>query len=226
MINVYDIVLNLLDSKRVYESFEWSNKDNIEHIKKMPIFKVDSNTLDDFIYHTVSINKIFLEEIYQKSEVYAGDKTTVIDYGCLFTDDYKVIAIEFNKEGKALFKSFLLLDEEEEILDISNELERKIIPYKILKKHKKIDFLTREEEFRKNYLLRELKYAYRKEMYEKINYLYEEIYPKDTKDIKEKYKILINDIENNYSKIHNELFKILKLIQTKKNKKYEIVNKK
>lgn len=226
MTNVYDIVLNLLDSKRVYEAFEWNNKDNLEHIKKMPIYKVDSNTLDDFIYNLVVVNQQFLDEIYQKSEVYSGEKTNIIDYACLFTDDYKVLGVEFNKEGKSLFKSFLLIDEEDEILDISNELSRKIISYKVIKKLKRSNFLTREEEFRKNYLLRELKYAYRKNMYEKINYLYEEVYPKNNKTVEEKYDKLINDIDNNFSSIHNELYKILKLIQSKKKKKYQMANKK
>ena len=154
-------------------------------------------------------------------------KTNIIDYACLFTDNYKVLGVEFNKEGKSLFKSFLLIDEEDEILDISNELSRKIISYKVIKKLKRSNFLTREEEFRRNYLLRELKYAYRKNMYEKINYLYEEVYPKNNKTVEEKYNKLINDIDNNFSSIHNELYKILKLIQSKKKaKKYQMANKK
>ena len=41
MLNVYDIVLNLLDGNRIYEPFEWSNKDNIEHIKKYWIVLYD-----------------------------------------------------------------------------------------------------------------------------------------------------------------------------------------
>ena len=62
--------------------------------------------------------------------------------------------------------------------------------------------------------------------YMKINYLYEEVYPKNNKTIDEKYNKLIEDIDNNFSSIHNELYKILKLIQTKKRKKYQIASKK
>ena len=216
MLNVYDILINLMDSNRVYESFEWSSKDNVEHIKKMPMVKISSDKFKDFIYNYIQIDKDFLEDIYKKSEVYNGDKISVIDYGCLFTDGNKVLSIEFNKDGKSLFKSFLLLDEEEEILDVSNELSIKDIKYKVIKKIKVVDFLTREEEFRMNYLLKELKYAKEKKNYEKINYLYEEIYPNDNKTNDEKYKILTSDILNNYSLNHNELFKILKLTHQKK----------
>lgn len=216
MLNVYDIVLNLLDGDRVYEFFEWNHKDNLEHIKKIPIIKVTSHFLDAAIYNTIVIEKEFLEDIYKKAEVYNKDKIGVIDYAALFTDGYKVLAIEFNREGKSLFKSFLLLDEEEEILEISNEMKLRNISYKKIKKNKKNTFLTREEEFRKKYLIRELKISYKKNEYKKINYLYEEIYPKDNKTVSEKYKILMEDINQNYSIKHEKLYKIVRLTHKKK----------
>lgn len=216
MLNVYDILVNLIDSERVYEFFEWSTRDDIEHIKKIPLVKVSSHFLDSCINSTIIIDNSFLDEIYQKTEVYNQDKIGVIDYACLFTDGYKVIAIEFNSDGKSLYKSYLLLDEEEEILEISNEISLKTIMYKKLKKKDNIQYLTREEEYRRNYLLKELKNAKKHGKYEKINYLYEEIYPVSSKNIEEKYKILIEDITNNYRDCYNELFKILKLTHTKK----------
>lgn len=216
MINVYDIVLNLLDSNRVYESFEWRDNDNVEHIKKIPMVRVSTNTLDDIINSTFTIEKEFLKDIYKKSEVYNADVTEIIDYGILFTDNFKVIAVEFNKEGKSLFKSSLLLDEEEEILELSNDIKLMDLKYKILKKNKQINYLTREEEFKKKYLLKELKNTYKNKKYEKINYLYDEIYPKDNKIASEKYKYLINDIEDNYSAKHNKIYKILRLTHKKK----------
>ena len=216
MLNVYDIVLNLLDSNRIYESFEWMMKDNIEHIKKIPMIRVNSNTLYDIIKNYIIVEKDFLKEIYKRCEVYQDEGVSSIDYACLFTDNYKVVAVEFNEEGKSLFKSYLLLDEEEEILELSNEIELRNINYQVIKKNTKELYLTREEEFRRNYLLKEIKYAYKKRYYEKINYLYEEIFPKDNKSIEEKYNILLNDITKNYSQEHNKIFKILKLSHSKK----------
>ena len=162
MLNVYDIILNLLDGNRIYEPFEWNKKDNIEHIKKIPMIRVTTNTLDDIINTTFVIDNNLLNNIYKKSEVYTDTGVSKIDYALLFTDTYKVVAVEFNKDGKSLFKSYLLLDEEEEILDLSNQIELKNINYKVLKKNINKCLLTREEEFRKNYLLKELKIAYKK----------------------------------------------------------------
>ena len=216
MLNVYDIILNLLDGNRIYEPFEWNKKDNIEHIKKIPMIRVTTNTLDDIINTTFVIDNNLLNNIYKKSEVYTDTGVSKIDYALLFTDTYKVVAVEFNKDGKSLFKSYLLLDEEEEILDLSNQIELKNINYKVLKKNINKCLLTREEEFRKNYLLKELKIAYKKKKYEKINYLYEEIYPKDKKNLLDKYKILLDEIESNYSEKYNKLYNIVKLTHKKK----------
>lgn len=216
MLNVYDIVLNLLDGNRIYEPFEWSNKDNIEHIKKIPMVRISSNFLSDIILNNVTVNKDFLQSIYRKAEVYSDKGTNVIDYACLFTDTYKIVGVEFDKSGRALFKSYLLLDEEEEILELSNEIKLSKIEYKVSKKSNECLFLTRNEEFKRNYLLKEIKFAYKKGLFEKINYLYEEIFPSDKKAVEVRYKILIDSIKNNYSKEHNEIFKILNLSNSKR----------
>lgn len=216
MLNVYDIVLNLLDGNRIYEPFEWSNKDNIEHIKKIPMVRISSNFLSDIIFNNVTVNKEFLQSIYRKAEVYSDKGTNVIDYACLFTDTYKIVGVEFDKSGRALFKSYLLLDEEEEILELSNEIKLSKIEYKVSKKSGECLFLTRNEEFKRNYLLKEIKFAYKKGLFEKINYLYEEIFPSDKKTVEVRYKILIDSIKNNYSKEHNEIFKILNLSNSKR----------
>ena len=84
------------------------------------------------------------------------------------------------------------------------------------KKSNECLFLTRNEEFKRNYLLKEIKFAYKKGLFEKINYLYEEIFPSDKKTVEVRYKILIDSIKNNYSKEHNEIFKILNLSNSKR----------
>lgn len=216
MLNVYDILLNFQDSNRVYEFFEWNNQDEIEHIKKIPMFRVDSSFLDDVLKYKINIDKKTLDKIYKKTEVFNHDRIGVIDYACLFTDGYKVVAVEFNNEGKSIYKSSLLLDEEDEVLEFSNEIEKIDISYTRMNKVIKELFLTREEEFRKNYLLRELRSANKNKEYEKINYLYEEIYPDSKEDSAFKYKILVDDISNNYRDCYNELFRILKMVRSKK----------
>ena len=53
MLYIYDIVVNFMDGDEIYESFEWEYKDILEHIKKMPVVKVDNNTFTDFMFNEV-----------------------------------------------------------------------------------------------------------------------------------------------------------------------------
>ena len=63
MIYVYDIILNWTDEDKIYEFFEWELNDDLEHIKKIPLFKIDSNTFDDILNYEVKTNDIFLNKI-------------------------------------------------------------------------------------------------------------------------------------------------------------------
>ena len=208
MLNVYDIILNLSDSMRIYESFEWDNKDDIEHIKKIPMIRVDTDTLFDMANSTFVVTKDFLENIYNKSELY-NSYSKKIEYLSLFTDTYRVIAVEFDDTGKSLFKSYLLLDEEDEVLDLSNDLKVTNLKYNIISINKSDSFLTRCELLKKRYLLNEIKSSYKNKNYEKINYIYEEINNYSNKSIEEKYDELINDINSNYSSKYESIYDIL-----------------
>ena len=217
MLNIYDIILNFCDNNRIYEFFEWNKKDNIEHIKKIPMIKVSQKVMKDVITTCFIIDKKLLSDIYEKTEIYQDDGLSKIKYGLLITDGNTIVAVEFNDLGKSIYKSYLLIDEEEEILELCGEIDIYDIKYRIIKKYNKENmFLTREEEYKKNYLLKEIKSLYKKKKYQQINYLYEEIYPKDQKTIDEKYLSIINDIIDNYSKYHNNIYKILRLTSKKK----------
>lgn len=216
MLNVYDILINFQDSDRVYEFFEWNEADEIEHLKKIPLIKINSMFLDKVLKYKITIDKEFLEKIYKKTEVYNNYKTATIEYACLFTDGYKVVGIEFDKDGNSLFKSSLLLDEEDEVLDLSNKLKITNIKYSKVNKKVKETFLTREEEYRKMFLLKELKQAKKMANYDKINYLYREVFLTNGKDKEEKYNMLIKDINENYRDCYNKLFNILEMVHSMK----------
>ena len=40
MIYIYDLLLNFIDGDRLIEFYEWDSKDGLEHIKKIPLFKI------------------------------------------------------------------------------------------------------------------------------------------------------------------------------------------
>ena len=54
MIYIYDILLNL--NNDFYEFYEWEKNDNIFHIKKIPIFLVDTNFMEDLLKFIFILN--------------------------------------------------------------------------------------------------------------------------------------------------------------------------
>ena len=212
MLYIYDIVVNFMDGDEIYESFEWEYKDILEHIKKMPVVKVDNNTFTDFMFNEVIVNHEFLETIRGKSSTYKEK----LDFACLVTNDEKCFAIEFNEDGKVLFKSSLLLDEEEYIICCSRKISITNIEYKVIQKNPiKIRKLTRKEERDLYILKREIDTAYSYKDYEKLIYLYNEAYSEDDLSVHDKYKRLLHDlVDENFSKL-KKLVRIISLINKK-----------
>ena len=214
MIYIYDLLLNFIDGNRLIEFYEWDNKDNLEHIKKIPLFKIKSVDMNNMISSNIKVNKTFLDKINNKTIGYKNKNN--IKYGALFCDSNKVIGVEFSKDGTIICRSSLLLDEEEEILDEVSIYEEYNFNYKVLEKYKTNSFLTRKELFKKNYLEKELNKIYNDKYYDKLNYLYEELFEKEDKSIEEKYKTIMNDINNNYDHRYNNLYNIVRLSYQKK----------
>ena len=214
MIYIYDLLLNFIDGDRLMEFYEWDSKDGLEHIKKIPLFKISSIDMNNIINSNIKVSKMFLDKI--KNQTIGYKKTSNIKYGTLFCDLNRVVAVEFNDDGSIICKSSLLLDEEEDILDEVSLFEDYDFNYKVLDSIDKNIFLTRKEIFRRRYLLKELENIYNTKYYDKFNYLYEEVFGKDNRKIENKYKRIVDDIKNNYNYKYNNLYNIVRLSYQKK----------
>ena len=214
MTYVYDVLLNFTDENKIIEFFEWDNDDIIEHVKKIPIMRVSSKILIDIINNEIMVEKEFLERIKNNTTLYK--KTKNLQYAVLISDLNRVIGIEFDKEGKIISKSSLLLDEEEEIIEDCLDIKEENLNYKIIKKIEKENYLTRNETKKRRYLLKEIDNLYKEKDIDKLTYLYEELYKKDDTTFPEKYFKIKLDLEQNYSKKHDELYNIVRLTYIKK----------
>ena len=65
---VYDLVLNF--NNDLYEFYEWKKDDNLYHIKRINLVKVDSNTYNDILDNIVIFNDEFTLSIFNKCESY------------------------------------------------------------------------------------------------------------------------------------------------------------
>ena len=105
----------------------------------------------------------------------------------------------------------LLLDEEEDIIMECFDILEEDIVYEKKEEYPKEIFLTREELFKRSYLLKEIENAYKDKLYIKILYYYEEVFENDDKPFISKYKRLVQDIKDNYNEKYNSLYEIVRM---------------
>ncbi len=216
MIYIYDILLNFCDNDLVYDFYEWTSNDNIENIKRIKLIHVSRNTFDDLLNYECKIDLDFLIKIYRTCEVYQTKKIKILDYALLVSDGSRVMALEINKEGNSMYKSKLLLDEEDEIAMLADNLEITNLKYDKNKQVLKNRFFTRKELVIKNYLTKEIEDSYKNKKYDKLKFLYQEYFDKEITSNKEIRNELLASIEDKIDNKHKELFNLLKLSTKKK----------
>lgn len=211
MIYIYDVLLNLRQMDEGLEFYEWKEDDLIEHIKKVPLFKVSKTLIEDLFTNKLQLDITILPKIRNKAICYFNGETKQIPYLVLLSDGRKCFAIELDNKGNTLYKSSLLLDEEEEVLEMTEELVEMPIGYKKTKIKNNKDQLTRFEKDNQKFLLRELEKI--KDNKEEINYLYEEYFDNNLTSIEDKFNTLKDNVyigSSNYIKELKSFFLINK----------------
>ena len=216
MIYIYDILLNWTKEERLKEFYEWNLDDDLEHIKKIPIIRINEIMLEDLLTSKVKIDKSFLAKIKCRTESYFHNEVDIIDYAVIVTTLKKALALELDNEGNVIYRSNLLLDEEDEVLEISEELMIMDIDYKVKSKNNKISYLTRKEEEEKKFLIKELKKVKHNREESKLNYLYKEFFSIELSDFDSKIKVLETEINKEYNSFHHRIYNLLKLSTIKK----------
>lgn len=199
---IYDIFLNFNDV--LYDIFEWNKSDYIIHIKKIPIFRVDKKTLNDFKSKKIELSEEFLSKIFKKTEVF--DKTN-INYSFLISDGIDVIAY---KEGKY---SRLLIDEEREVLEYVSTIHTTYINYNIIKENNKEVFKTRNEIRIRKYINKRINELIKYNDYDKLKYLYLDCFNKEI--YKNIDKLFFKELNKNWDNVYLKLYNLLKLIETR-----------
>ena len=206
---IYDILLNFSDSNKIYEFYEWEQNDNLINVKKIPIFKVMTDTLLDIYNYKVKFSDDFVSKIENSSSVYRQNKNSY-KYLAIFSDGNKAFAVNLGNNGIVKNKSNLLIAEEEEVLYITERLDIDNIEYKKLQKEKEEFYGTRREQEERTFLLKWFKKLYKDNDVQKLKYLYFEYFDKLEDDIENIYNELVESL-NNIDGRHEELYKLLKL---------------
>lgn len=211
MIYIYDIIVNLNDD--LLNFYDWEDSDILNHIKKTLLVKVNNIIYKLLIKKSLIVDESFLELIKNKTEIYNNKKLEILKYGCIFTNGNDALMVTFSNKGKILERSKFIVDEELEILEISNNIIEKDIKYKEIFSNYKLNLLRRNEKKILNLILKELKNL--KNDNEKLKYLYYEWFDKKD-DNGNMYEELIRSINSSFSDKHKEFLKILNLITIEK----------
>ena len=200
---IYDILLNYNDY--AYDIFEWNKNDKITHVRKIPLIKLKTYDLLNFINKNIKLDSDFLLKIYKKTELFNKKN---IDYAFVGTDGKIVIAFKIEK-GKMKY-SQLFLDEENEVLDFSVNLNFTDIKYNVINSKNRDYLVTRNEKMMKKYIYDELKKI--KDI-EKLNFLYLECFNKKSENV---IIDIYKDLNSNFDNIYVKFYKILKMTMIKR----------
>lgn len=128
---IYDIVLNF--NEEFFEFYDWNLNDEITHIKKIPIIKIDSLKMNEIKNNDIEFDKDFLSKIENKAETFKKK----IKYAFLITDDTEVIALKIT--DKINYSSLQITEE----LDILEDLNLNYYDLKYNLKKKKNNYLLK-----------------------------------------------------------------------------------
>ena len=207
---IYDVVLNF--QKEYYDFFDWNQNDNIYHMRKIPIIKIDNNQLLDIKNNIIKFDEDTLKYFNVKAERFKQNSITKIKHTVIIGSEHEAIAIKLNKERLTYLKSSLLPDEQDDVIEILKFQKETKLNYQIIKKSKTNFFKTRFEVEHEQFIHKELDEIYRQKNIQKLNYLCLECFNTPETNINRAYKKLKKEISktnDKFQKIYN-IFKMIK----------------
>lgn len=200
----YDVLLNFQDNYCMF--YEWDKDDNIEFIKKIPLFHINQKEFLDLFINKIKINKDFLNKIENKTKL----KEDYLKYTAIFSDGKNSIALEFNDDGLVINKSSLLLEDELNINEFMYNIELVNLDYNII--NKELFYKdTRQELKIKNILKLEINNMYENKDYSKIKYIYLEWFNELNDNYDNMYKQMLNKLDNKLTNKEYEIYELIKI---------------
>lgn len=132
---IYDIILNF--NEEFYDFYEWKSNDNVINVRKIPVLKVDENTYIALRNNKVQVSLETIEVLKKNFSLY--NEKIEGNIICLITNGMSAFGVMFNNNGYLIKRSSMLFDEEEEVIDESENI-----------KEVKIEFIKNEKQEKNN----------------------------------------------------------------------------
>ena len=200
----YDIMVNLEDNN--YMFYEWDELDNIEIIKKIPLFQVSSKVLKDIINNEIKVSKEFLDMIHNKTKVKKG----YLEYVSLLASKNGAIILEFASDGVSIARSFLQVEDECNVSEVLYTIPILKFDYKIEKRIDKSKDLRIEKKI-KDFINLEINTLYNNKDLEKIVFLYSEWFGKTKNNVAEMISDMQNKLKSGITDVEVKIYDLIKL---------------
>ena len=128
---IYDIILNF--NEEFYDFYEWKSNDNVINVRKIPVLKVDENTYVSLRNNKVQVSMETIDSLKKNFSLY--NEKIEGNIICLITNGMSAFGVMLNNNGYLIKRSSMLFDEEEEVIDESENI-----------KEVKIDFIKNEKQ--------------------------------------------------------------------------------
>lgn len=203
----YDVLLNFQEDNNLYEFYEWEETDNIDFVKKIPLFKVKSNIIKDFTNYQIKLSKEFLLQI--KNKTILKSMKDLLKNTFIICDTKNALAIELNDDGEVVSRSKLLLSDEMNLSEIMFTMKESNLEYEKIKKYEPREELRQMNDIKK-LINCEINTLYESKNYSKLKYLYYEWFDKLEDNIESMYKKMKEDLQNNFTNSQQKIYNLIK----------------
>lgn len=203
----YDVLLNFGIDGELYEFYEWEEEDNVEFIKKIPLFRVSLDCLKDTLKYKTKFDSSLVEQIKEKTIV---KRSTESLNTFLISDSKNTLALEVNEEGKVISRSKLLPSDELNISEVMFTMRESTLHYEKLEKYPSITTLRQERKIKK-LIQQEIDTLYEENNTSKLKYLYYEWFNKNNDNIEEIYKEMASSLQKEYNDNLSIVYDFIKL---------------
>lgn len=188
----YDLVLNF-DFDHLWHFYEWEKNDLLTYVKKIPLFRVDFDTMKDFLMYHIKMPSDFVSEIAHKTVVANQDET--LEYAFLMSDAKNSLAVLLNEEGIVIALSSVLIRDDNNINEFMYTLREKNLSYERLNK-REIKHELRQKEKLSQVIQVELATLREEKNINKLKYLYYEWFGHDEEDFTKMYEEMQMALKN------------------------------
>ncbi len=200
----YDIILNFQEDSCLF--YEWMDTDSFDFIKKIPVFYVSSKNIKDFSDSEIRVDEEFLKLIYNKTKLKDG----TLEYVALFVSKNGAIALEFNQNGVVISRSYLQVNDECNLMEISYTFPKMKIDYKVIKKLETRKELRIEKDI-KRFINLEITTLYNNKEWEKIVFLYNEWFLKNNNNVAAMVQEMQNKLKGKIAEKEYKIYNLIKL---------------